>query len=85
MNRKVAHPFCLWTNFVMKKSGILWIYGAFKTTGNSEKKFPTWNSELDGCSKRIFLVRELPVVLNSMKSESSKFPVVFNAAEVMLD
>ena len=53
------------------------------SSGQSSRKrpeFPTWNSELDDRSKRIFLVRapffsEISVVLNSLKSEISQFRV----------
>jgi hypothetical protein len=40
LNGKVALGSFLWEEFVMKlsKSVILWIYGAFKITGNLEKR-----------------------------------------------
>jgi hypothetical protein len=94
LNRKVARVVLLvgkfWHQTLPSKSGILWICDAFKTTWNSEgssgqssrkrPEFPTWNSELDDCSKRIFPVGthffpEFPIVLILLKRVISPFRV----------
>ena len=72
--------------FLSSKSGILWICGAFKTTGGR-----IYNYDLDDHSKHIFPSRSLfipdfPVVLNSLKSSfrSSELRVVLSTAQIML-
>ena len=79
LNRKVALRSFLWANLghqsLSSKSGILWIYGAVKTTGNSEKnKAESWSQRSSGWS---FRKRPKFLTLNFELDDCSKhiFPV----------